>query len=67
MNCNEIFVLERGRIREKGKFYQLQRYKNLKMDEDSEEYNGPGKHLYKANEGIVAIGKAEAAEDKEEK
>ena len=43
MNCNEIFVLERGRIREKGKFFELQRYRNLKMVEDAEEHYNPGK------------------------
>lgn len=43
MNCDEIYVLEKGRIREKGKFHQLQRYKDLKMDEEAEELHSPEK------------------------
>lgn len=43
MNCDEIFVLEKGRILERGQFFQLQRYKDLKMDEDGEENASPEK------------------------
>ena len=65
MNCDEIFVLENGRILERGQFFQLQRYKDLKMDEDGEENTSPEKqHHLKAKEGVVTFEVAATAEAK---
>jgi len=34
MNCEQIFVLEKGKIAEKGKFSELVRYKDYIIDEE---------------------------------
>ena len=33
MSCQEIYVLDKGKILEKGRFSELKRYKGIKMEE----------------------------------
>ncbi len=37
MNCQEIFVFENGKIAESGKFSDLQRYKDVEIQENNQE------------------------------
>lgn len=36
MNCDEIYVLEKGCILERGKFRDLQRYKGIEIEKEEE-------------------------------
>lgn len=53
MNCDEIYVLEKGCILERGKFRDLQRYKGIEMDKEDEEATSPEKVKVNPKEGFI--------------
>jgi len=62
MSCDDIFVIEKGKVLEHGRFHQLVRYKDVKIEEEEIEVS-PEKAKIAEKSGFIDFTLAQNAED----
>lgn len=62
MSCDDIFVIEKGKVLEHGRFHQLNHYKDVKIEEEEIEVS-PEKEKNGEKEGFIDFTIAQNAEE----